>query len=255
MSESGVSSPLFNLDDVFEVDDYLYFYSESLTDERTDAEITALVNLLELQAPVRILDLACGYGRHANRLAALGHQMTGVDLMPGFLEIARMNAAARGVQVDYRQGDMRQINFVEEFDRVMILFSAFGYFEDEENLLVLKRVAQALKPGGLFIMDSPNRDTFLRNFLPFVVTEKGSDLMIDRLSLDSLNGRWLNRRIIIRNGVRKDKPFSIRVYNATELRLLIAQTGLEVYRMYGGWDGAPVTGEARRLVVVAKKPV
>jgi len=255
MSELGVSSPLFKLDDVFEVDDYLYFYSESLTDERTDAEITALVNLLELQAPVRILDLACGYGRHANRLAALGHQMTGVDLMPGFLEIARMNAAARGVQVDYRQGDMRQINFVEEFDRVMILFSAFGYFEDEENLLVLKRVAQALKPGGLFIMDSPNRDTFLRNFLPFVVTEKGSDLMIDRLSLDSLNGRWLNRRIIIRNGVRKDKPFSIRVYNATELRLLIAQTGLEVYRMYGGWDGAPVTGEARRLVVVAKKPV
>ncbi|RPI33021.1 MAG: class I SAM-dependent methyltransferase, partial [Chloroflexota bacterium] len=128
-----MSSPVspsfeFDFEAVFEVDDYMYFYSESLTPERTDAEVAALLPLLELDAPMNILDLACGFGRHANRLAALGHRVTGVDLTPGFLEIARKDAQARGVEVDYRQGDMRRIDFENEFDRVLLLFTAFGYF-------------------------------------------------------------------------------------------------------------------------------
>ncbi len=77
---------------VFDVDDYLYFYSESLTDERTEKEVNALIKLLALDRPKKILDLACGYGRHTNRLAVMGHTMTGVDITPGFLEIARRDA-------------------------------------------------------------------------------------------------------------------------------------------------------------------
>ncbi|MFZ6029783.1 MAG: class I SAM-dependent methyltransferase [Chloroflexota bacterium] len=244
---------LFDLQAVFEEDDYLYFYSESLTDERTDAEVAALVRLLQLDAPMQILDLACGFGRHTNRLAALGHQVTGIDLMPGFLALARQDAERRGVNVDYRQGDMRQIDFDEAFDRAMIVFTAFGYFEDDENLDVLRRVARALKPGGLFVVDFPNRDVFLRNYCPVLLTEKGDDVMIDRLSLDTLTGRWVNRRIIFRNGIRKDKPFSIRIYNPNEIRTLLAQAGLQVVRMYGNWNGDPVSMDSRRLVTVAAK--
>lgn len=248
-----MSQALFDLQDVFDEDDYLYFYKESLTDERTDVEVEALVKYLELNSPQRILDLACGYGRHTNRLAALGHEMVGVDLMPGFLSIARQDAENRNVQVDYCQGDMRQIDFVEEFDRVMIVFTAFGYFDDDENLDVLKRVARALKPGGLFIVDFLNRDTILRNFCPYYVVEKGNDLMIDRMSLDSLTGRWNNRRIVIRDGVRKDKFFSIRIYNPSEMRHLLDRAGLKVVQMYGNWNGSLVSMDERRLVTVARK--
>ena len=49
----------------------MYFYGDMLTDERTEAEVGALVRMLELDTPKKILDLACGYGRHTNRLAAL----------------------------------------------------------------------------------------------------------------------------------------------------------------------------------------
>jgi SAM-dependent methyltransferase len=248
-----MSQALFNLSDVFAEDDYLYFYGDTLTDERTEAEVAALVKYLQLDAPQNILDLACGYGRHTNRLAALGHQMTGVDLMPGFISLARQDAERRGVRVDYRQGDMRNITFNQEFDRAMILFTAFGYFEDAENEEVVRRVAQALKPGGLFIVDFPNRDTFLRNFMPYIVTEKGADLMIDRLSLDTVNGRWVNHRITIRDGVRKDKPFSIRIYNPNEIRALMSQAGLEIVAMYGDWKDGQVSMDARRLVTVARK--
>jgi 2-polyprenyl-3-methyl-5-hydroxy-6-metoxy-1,4-benzoquinol methylase len=133
MSEVALSKALFNLEDVFEVDDYLFTYREDLTDERSDAEVASLVKLLELDSPMRILDLACGFGRHANRLAALGHSVTGVDYMPGFIALARQKAAEMGVQVDYRQGDMRLVSFLEEFDRVLLLFTSFGYFEDSKT--------------------------------------------------------------------------------------------------------------------------
>ena len=77
--------------------------------------------------------------------------------------------------------------------------------------------------------------------------------MIDRMTLDSLTGRWNNRRIVIRDGVRKDKPFSIRIYNPSEMRHLLTQAGLEVVRMYGAWNGSPVSMDERRLVTVARK--
>jgi SAM-dependent methyltransferase len=253
MTQGFDTKPVFDYDAVFDVDDYLYFYGDMLTDERTEAEVTALVQILELTVPMTILDLACGFGRHANRLAALGHQVTGIDLMPGFLEIGRRNAAEKGVQVIYQQGDMRQLSFIEMFDRVMMLFTAFGYFEDEDNLLVLKNVARALKPGGSLVFDIPNRDVILNGFLPYIVTEKDQNLMIDRNTFDSATGRLYNRRIIIRDDVRKDKPFFVRIYNPTEISDVLDRAGLGVYKMYGGWDGQQISTDSRRMVVVARK--
>ena len=253
--EDELNKPLFELEQVFDVDDYLYFYSELLTEERNEVEVANLVKLLELDHPLDILDLACGFGRHTNRLAALGHRMTGIDLMDGFLDLARKDAMDRGVQVRYQQGDMRQNAYQNEFDRVMILFTAFGYFEDEDNLRVLKNVKNALRPGGLFIADSMNRDGFLKNFQPMHVTEKDGDLMIDRVSFDSLSGLMHNQRIFIRKGVRKDKPFKVRIYNPNEFADLLIRAGLEVVSMFGGFDAQPVSIDSRRLVVLARKPL
>lgn len=249
-----MSETLFDIQPVFEEDDYLYFYSDSLTDERTETEVAALVRYLKLEQPLRILDLACGFGRHTNRLAALGHQMTGVDIMEGFLELARRDAQKRAVTVDYRQGDMRAIEFEDEFDRIILAFTAFGYFDDAGNLLVLWKIAQALKPGGLMIFDSHNRDLTLKNFIPAYVVEKEGNLMIDRMSFDSLSGLMTNRRIVIRNGARKDKPFAIRYYNPSEIHRLLEEAGLKLQMIYGGWEDQPV-GNTMRMVIIAQKPV
>jgi SAM-dependent methyltransferase len=244
----------FDFKAVFEVEDYLYFYGEELTDERTETEVSALIRLLELDLPRKILDLACGFGRHTNRLAALGHSMTGIDLMPGFLEIARQDAIRRNVQVQYKQGDMRYIDFDSEFDCVLLLFTAFGYFDDKENLQVLINVRNALKSGGLLIFDSNNRDAITKEMPPYFVNEKGGDVMIDRLSFDSLQGRLYNKRIVFRDGVRKDKPNFVRLYNPNELKTVITQVGLELLHIYGGWDAKEFSIESHRMVVVARKP-
>jgi SAM-dependent methyltransferase len=94
-----------------------------------------------------VLDLACGHGRIANRLVARGAEVTGLDVTPRFLELAREDAAARGVEVEYVQRDMRSLPWTERFDRVVNWFTAFGYFDDG-NRKVLAEVARALRPGG-----------------------------------------------------------------------------------------------------------
>jgi leucyl-tRNA synthetase len=244
----------FDFKAVFEVDDYLYFYGEALTDERTEKEVCALVSLLGLDTPKNILDLACGFGRHTNRLATLGHAMTGVDITPGFLDIARLDAYYRKVEVQYLQGDMRSLPFEDEFDCVMLLFTAFGYFNDEENLMVMVNASKALRPGGLVIFDTPNRDAFLKGMQPFSVMEKEGNLMIDRMSFDSLQGRIYNKRIVFRDGVRKDKPYFTRLYNLQEIKKLLTQAGLGLQYLYGGWDASEFSSGSRRMVVIARKP-
>ena len=94
----------FPREDAFD-EDYLYFYEELLTPERTAAEVELVWKLLELEPGLALLDLACGHGRIANPLAERGVRVTGLDATPLFLDLARKDAAERGVAVEYVEGD------------------------------------------------------------------------------------------------------------------------------------------------------
>ena len=137
-------------------EDYLYFYEELLTPERTAGEVDLVWKLLELEPGLELLDLACGHGRIANPLAERGVRVTGLDATPLFLELARADAAERGVEVEYVEGDMRSIPWTERFDRVLYWFTSFGYFGDEENRRVLAEAYRALEPGGLLAVEMNN---------------------------------------------------------------------------------------------------
>ena len=89
--------------------------------------------LAELRPGMSVLDLACGHGELANRLAARGCQVTGLDSSTVFLDRARADAAAAGVSADYVAGDMRQLPWTGRFDRVLNWSTAFEYFDDTTN--------------------------------------------------------------------------------------------------------------------------
>jgi SAM-dependent methyltransferase len=250
---SSSLSPIDDVANMFAVDDYMYFYSDYLTPERSAAETAALVRLLGMDRPLAVLDLACGFGRIANRLALLGHQVTGVEYQPGFLEIARSEAELNHLRVEYIQGDMRAVDFPPRFERAIMMFNSFGYFPDAENLLVLQNITRALKPGGLLGFDIANRDGALNDFHAHYVSEKEHNLMINRFSFDVLTGRLHNDRIIIRDGVRRDRPFSIRLYSVSELRDLLPQAGLSLEAVYAEWDGSPLALSSPAMVVIARK--
>jgi SAM-dependent methyltransferase len=113
--------------------DYFEIYRDAFPPEGTARDVEGIVARLGLDAGARVLDLACGHGRHAIPLAERGFAVTGYDSSEPFLEQARASAAARGVAVHWLRGDMRALPFAAEFDAAINVFTAFGYFDDPED--------------------------------------------------------------------------------------------------------------------------
>ena len=120
-----------------------------------DDELVALiVHALELLPGDRVLDLACGSGDHARRLARRGLEVLGVDIAPSLVAHCRERAAEEGLSTArFEVGDMRALAFHDEFDAVLLLSGSFGFFEEATNRDVLARAARALKPGGRVMID------------------------------------------------------------------------------------------------------
>ena len=241
----------FPREDAFD-EDYLYFYEAFLTPERTAAEVEVVWKVLELEPGLELLDLACGHGRIANSLAERGVRVTGLDATPLFLELARKDAAERGVEVEYVEGDMRSLPWSERFDRVLCWFTSFGYFSDDENRQVLAEVYRALRPSGLFAVEMNHKDNLLGRWEPESVTERGEDRMIDRRGFDAQTGRSRDERTIVRGDKTRTFRFSVRMFGAAELQDWLRAAGFHDTSAYGE-DGEPLTLEHRRMTVVGRK--
>lgn len=240
-------------------EDYLRIYAPVLPPERTAREVEGIAGLLELLgAPPgsAVLDLACGHGRHAIPLAQRGYRVTGQDLSRVFLRRAEDDSRAAGVDVRWVHGDMRQVPFEAEFDAVINIFTAFGYFETEdENLEVLRQVRKALKPGGVFVLETMHRDALVRGYQPHGITRHEDGLLVlEERTFDPLSGRNHTRVTMIHpDGTRREHEYRTRVYSATELARLCGSAGLQVAAHHGGLDGSALTLNSRRLVLACRK--
>lgn len=259
----------FDFEEVFD-EDYLYFYADLLGDERSAHDAAVVAGLLGLEPDMHVLDVPCGHGRIANRLAVGGAKVVGVDSNPLFLERARMDAAALGVDVDYLRADMRDLPWLDRspqqngtgsdgdgpFDAVVNWFTSFGYFDDDTDRRLLRGFRRALRSGGRLVMDILNRDLLLLTRgrgrpAPTFLVERGDDLMIDRVHLDPAATRTYTERILLRNGRVRRTSFSLRLFTLAELRGWLRDAGFGEVEAYAG-DGTPFTWEAERLVVVAR---
>ena len=233
-------------------EDYLYFYEGWLDDELSDAQAQLLWTTLRLFDGAEVLDVPCGHGRIANRLAERGARVTGLDADTFFLERARADAVDRGVEVDYVEGDMRELPWTDRFDAVVNWFTSFGYFDDDGNRAWLEAARRTLKPGGRLAVDVHSRDVFMRNRGSASVVERDGDLAVDRHSFDVETGREESERWIVRDGRVRKTSYSVRFYTYTELRGLLLDVGFAAVAAVGH-DGEPLTLESRRMLVVATR--
>lgn len=226
-------------------------------DERlTRAEVDFLVERLGLEPGSRVLDLACGQGRHAVELAARGFRVTGADISQPALTVARERAAACGVEVELVRLDMRALDAVSEFSAVCNFATAFGYYPHEkEDLEVLRRVARSLASGGGFLIDTMNRQWLARNFEPRARrTLENGTVVVEERNYDASTSRSSATWTLTRSdGARSELRHSMRIYTCAELCGMLAEAGLEVDGVWGGVDGAEHSIDRRRLIVRARK--
>jgi SAM-dependent methyltransferase len=220
--------------------------------QQTEHEVDALTQLLP-PSPARVLDLACGQGRHAVRLARRGYEVVGLDSSSSFLHAARLAARELGAAVEFVQGDMRNLTFDSEFDAVLSLCTAWGYFDDEQNQHILDGVAGALRPGGRLIIDLAQRDWLVSVFQPrdWVELHDGRFAVIDR-HFDPIEGvNVVTHRWHTREGELHTRQHRLRLYTATELDHMLRRAGLVPTGWYGGFSLEPFTFRSHRMLAVA----
>lgn len=233
--------------------------------EHTREEVDFIVAALGLRGGGRVLDLACGFGRHALELARRGFSVVGVDVTEAYVEDARASARAEGLRAEFVRGDVLDVRYREEFDVVLNMADgAIGYFEKEEqNLALFDVVAAALRPGGGHVMGVCSADHARKHF-PKRHWEAGTK----RLSLadfrwDERTSRMTYRGHLFEYGsplpaipdaFPEDGNPGTRLYGEAELRGLLAARGLEVTGAYGAYDVAvPASADRLMLVMASRK--
>ena len=233
---------------------YLALYDGFLA-ERTPVEVDQIEALLQLRPPRRILDLPCGQGRHAIELARRGYEVTGVDLSPYMLGVARERADASRVRVRWLVGDMREALPGETFDLVLNLFTSFGYFADEaDDRLVVGAAASMLEPGGRFLLEVINGQLIMGNFQEREWFTVGQIAVMERRSLDVPTRRMVVERTVSSTNGEDTSVHAVRLYRGPEIETMLTAAGFARVDLYGDWDGAPLTPESLRVLAVGTMP-
>jgi len=224
------------------------------------AQIDGVERFLAMEPRSRVLDLACGSGRQTLELARRGHRVLGVDPSEEALAVARQGARQERLNIHFLKTDICQISYRAEFDVVVNLFAAFGYFPNErEDLKALEAVRKGLKPGGKFLMDLLNKEWLMRHFEPNF-WEQGEDgkgaVVLDQISFNFETGRLDNHRTIVsKDGTRTPSFVSFRVYTLTEIKSLLAKAGLVYKQSWGGFDGSAYGMDSARMILLAERPL
>jgi ubiquinone/menaquinone biosynthesis C-methylase UbiE len=226
-------------------EEYLELYAHRDQGE-ADAHVRAVSARLGGIEGLRVLDLACGTGRHSEALEREGASAIGVDLSRTLLARSRMRGRLAA-------GDMRRLPFADQsFDLVLNFFTSFGYFERErENFTVLEEIERVLVPGGRLMMDLMNRTTALATLKPAERAALGErEVAIERW-FDPAAGR-INKRITL----SKQQSYleSVRAYSRDEVVIGMRWAGLEVIRELGDFDGSAFDDAVSpRLILLAEK--
>jgi ubiquinone/menaquinone biosynthesis C-methylase UbiE len=233
----------------------LDFWRAAISVEQTRAEADFINNQLQLPVGAKLLDVPCGNGRLAIELGAFGFELTGVDIAVEFIEEAKSKAEARGVNVDWRNIEMRALPWTGEFDGAFCFGNSFGYFNDDENTDFLKVVTRTLKPGARFILDAPAiAECLLPHFLGQRTIELGDIACTIDTRYDHEQSRMFPSFTFVRNGVEDQRSSSQRIYTYRELVALLSEAGLETVAAYSSLTEEPFQLGAHRLLLVTKKP-
>jgi SAM-dependent methyltransferase len=234
--------------------------------ESTRLEVDGLFRIFEeFKVPKRsrILDVACGIGRHSIPLAERGYNVLGLDLSPLF--IAKANATAKALKVNsrakFRIADVREIASVlqtdELFNVILNLWSSHGYYGEEEDVRMFSALRNRATRSGLLVDDTVNRDYLITNPQAKTVDIVGDLELHERRKFDpETSWNESNWSFYMRSGrdlkLKAKLRIHHRVYSLHELRALLASAGWRYVRSYGEFDLARFKPNSKRIIACCR---
>lgn len=242
--------------------EYLELYSHR--NKQDAAKIAGLITkTLNLPKGSKVLDLACGNGRHSVFFAKKGFDVLGIDLSQYLINEARKNLKTDyfkwSNRLKFEIGDMRRIGHKKEFDLVVNLFSSFGYFEtDSENFKVLKSISLSLKKNGYFFFDFLNEQYLRKHLVNYDITKRNRNIVIQ---VRYIKNNFVTKNIfLLRNKQNDDYPEinsyheKIRLFSFGDFKKMFQSADLKIIKTYGDYSGKTFNKQnSERLIILAKK--
>jgi len=230
--------------------------------EDTPNQVDFIIKTLELSGNEKILDLACGFGRHSLLLGKFGYDVTGVDITKDYIIDAQNEAKKMDLKINFIHDDIRNINLYEKFDVVLNLADgAIGYLEnDKENLKIFDVISKALKSGGKHFMDICNAD-----HAEYYFPKKHWQIGKHSLALAQFDWNVNTRQMryagydIPYGEITKKPSINIenvnptRLYSLEELKSILGQRGLNIISSFSNYYGKELTVKELQLMVYSKK--
>lgn len=230
-------------------------YYDLLYAHRDEKEAAAFLDsLLLLLAPRpgdRFWDLACGKGRHSVYLANKGYKVTGTDLSEPFIRFARQTQLPNLI---FHRQDMRDDPPGQDFDFVLNLFTAFGYFSTrEDDLTVLRQVHRGLKKSGVFVLDYLNVSHALATLIPEETVLRNT--LEVRIRRQVANNRITKDIAILDSGHWHYFQESVQCLQQADFMEMFRETGFSVVRCLGDYSGNDfnLTTSPRMIWILQKK--
>lgn len=226
---------------------------EAMYAHRDDAEALRLSRWIAAQHPParypRLLDLACGRGRHSLNLARLGYEVTGLDLSERAIQVAETSSQATGTPVRFLQGDMR-VPLPETFDGIVNLFTSFGYaIDDDDNRLALSAMRRMMAADGFLLIDYLNAGHVRRNLVP---EESGSTQGLDFRIRRWIDGDmvWKEIRLTDADGDPHHYAEHVKLYGEDWFREALTSLGFRIAGLSGDYDGSPFDAAASPRLII-----
>ncbi len=213
-----------------------------------DDDVDLLERALELRPGERVLDVPCGTGRIARRLIDRGYDVVGLDATATFLDVARA-AGVPVIRADMRSTVVRPAMF----DAAVCLWGSFGYFDDAGNAAQARAAADALAPGGRFLIDTIVEETVLPRFEPTASWEVGGTGVAEVRRYDAVTCRIETTWTFTRGHEREVRTSFVRLYSIEALTDLLSAAGFSSFRALDA-QLQPFVSGAERLWLVATTP-
>jgi SAM-dependent methyltransferase len=212
----------------------------------------------------QLLELACGTGRHAAALAALGYSILATDYSADLLSVARANATAANVQFELQ--DMRALKLDgRQWDAVYCLFDSIGYVQTNAAVQqVLQNIHTALRPDGLCILEFWHAPAMLRGYEPHRQAswplpgggqlERSSDTRLD-IERQVAEVHYTLRELAADGSLvtELEETQVNRYFLVQEMALFLESAGLTPLEWLAAYTPAPITLDTWHVMVVARK--
>jgi len=211
---------------------YLKEHKNYFSEKQLRNDVGFLINVLNLKRKDKILDLACGHGRHTIELRKRGFNVDGLDFSDYLLKTAQDSAKQEHLQIKFYKQNVHGINLKTKYNKIFLFFSEFGLFDANK---VLKNVSKIIKINGLFLLDCDN----VFRLIQYLKNHPKDPYKFDFNNME-LREKQKNSQ-------------GIRYYIVPELKKLFQNNKLKVMSIYGNYAKDGLNINSKRIVLIGKK--